>query len=1128
MVKKNGILLLFFFLIGIELFSQERDLNFFPLTRQDGLSDNNITDIVKDKDGFMWIGTSNGLNRYDGYDFTVFRNNEDSTSLPDNNIKDLFVSQKGDLWLGFEHLGVSKFHPIDESFETFQLVDLPDFIEGSRFVHFCEDSDSNLYFITTNCLFIHEKGDSLFQNIRADVIPEELKLPAIGIENEIFAITPDENDGIWIAFSHQYLVHYIHNTKSTTVYKLDIQYNGSRNVVSEIVNNSGKIWIGGLGPEFYVFDPKTNNTELLLDNLNMIFVYRITESSDNSFWISSAGGLVHYFPDSKEYRLYTYMENDIRSLTNSAINCFFEDEAGIYWVGLLNSGINYSFKNLPFRKMITGLEPNQLSARDVTAILHDSKGNMWIALGSGVVEFHSFDKSRREIYQISSHVGYDNAGNIFSLMEDKQGNIYCSSWRGGAQKFNRSLNKFVPLFGSWDNYYKYIEGVDVRDIIEDEKGNLWLSVHGRGIYKINIENRKVKKFIASSDANSITINWNYQLLEDKDSNIWVSSAWGLSKINTLNDSVSRYFAYSGNGLNYDIHNFVSLDNQGNVWVGTDKGLNLYNKESDKFFSYTSNEGLTFENIRGMIQDNSGTYWVSTAYGLISFQLMYSRSEKPIIVSQNTYDIHDGLLQDNYYINSLSKDKDGRLYFGGVIGIDYFHPDEIIPYFTEPKLYITSLKVVGEKIFPGSSNGPPINKSGEIVLDYKQNLLSIDFVALNYFNTAANRYSYKLLPVSSNYLDLGKDRDLIFSNLKPEHYKLSLQVETGNGFILESPDILKFYIEPPFWQRTWFRYLSGLILAFILSFSVWLYTYNLRKKKDELTKLVNIRTKDLKDRNNELKEQANILNEANMMLSESKEQIENQAEELLNQSNVLEKTNKELVVLNSTKDKLFSIIAHDLKNPFNVIGGFTDLLNKRFDSYSDENKKELLANINEAVSTAHNLLENLLQWSLSQTGRLKVNTVELQVKKVLNSQLDLFHQTMAKKNLTLSVFSPDDVFVLADKDLLETVLRNLISNAFKFTASGGRIDVTAILVNEESMVEISVTDNGTGISHEILDKIFKIDKSISIAGTEGESGTGLGMLLCKEFVEKMKGQITIESHPGKGTKVSVKLPALLKL
>lgn len=1124
-MKKRFYIVIFLLLAGrIALPGQAEELSFFPLNREDGLSDDNITDIVKDKSGYLWIGTANGLNRFDGHDFTVFQKSLQPGSIPDNRIKDLLVTRNDHLWVGFEYAGAAKFNPVYQMFSLYSLDDLPERKEGSRFVGFSEDVDSNLYLATTWGVFIMEQGDSLFRNISDRILPIEAGTSENTEELELFSITASEKEGVWIAFSGNRLVHYEHRTGKSMHYQMNIADPGTRTIINTMICHLGKVWIGGLGPEFYCFDPETESTKVLLNDVNLIGVNQISLASDSSMWLSSSGGLVHYSPLNERYTLFTSYEKEVWNLSNSSVKSFYEDEAGIYWVGLNNSGINYAFKELAFKKVHQGTGHMHLSAGEVTSLMHDKKGNLWVGLTSGIVERHDYDSKNYKVYSISALTDRPVAGTIFSLIQDKSGNIYCTSWRGGIQKYNPLTDRFEPLFGSRSAYFKHIDGIDIRDALADEQGNLWLAMHGIGVYHLNLKDNSVRKILQGSDSTGLSSEWVYQLEMDDEGFLWVTSAWGLSKINSRDYTVTHYLNFDETGgLTDNAHNTVTKDKQGNIWIGTEMGLNLYHRDTDAFFGYTISDGLSSDIVRGLIQDNSGLYWMSTPYGIVSFKLTYTNAARPVIESVNTYTIHDGLLQDNFAANCISEDATGLLYFGGISGIDYFQPEQIQPFFMKPELRISGLKIFGETVIPGSVNGPAINENQEIVLSHKENMVSVDFVALNYFKSESNRYSYRLTPVTEEFVDLGKDRSLVFSGLSPGHYSLSLLVETENGFIAESSDILKFYIVPPLWKRIWFMLLLGAIVIAIGVSTVLLYTANLRKKQDVLEKLVKQRTQDLQASNEELKEKASILNNANLLLSESKHQIEQQAEELLIQSEKLEERNEELKVINSMKDKFFSIIAHDLKNPFNIISGFTQLLTQNFDSYSDEKRKELLQNIRESTSVAYSLLENLLHWSNSQTGRLVVNAVSLNVSDLFENQESLFRPTMLQKDLNLQFSAENELVVKADTNLLNTVLRNLISNAYKFSMPGGTIQVVAKAIKGSGMIEFEVRDTGVGISEKEVAGLFIMGKSVSRSGTQGESGTGLGMMLCKEFVEKMNGDLRIVSEVGRGTSVFFRLP-----
>jgi ligand-binding sensor domain-containing protein len=325
----------------------------------------------------------------------------------------------------------------------------------------------------------------------------------------------------------------------------------------------------------------------------------------------------------------------------------------------------------------------KLEEKNIHSILNDSKGDLWVGFGAGFVEHHIHNGGIKKVFHLASLNGETTSGSVFKILEDSKGNIYCTSWRGGIQKYNPGLERFEPLFGDQSTYFKYIDGIDIRDVAEDADGRFWLAVHGKGIYAVDVNKKEVKKYFPSDLGPGITSPWVFSIAIDIEGFVWVTSAWGLSKINPVNDSVSRYINFENSRvLSDNAHNLLAIDKNDNLWVGTDRGLNLYHKESDKFFIYTIEDGLPSNIVRGLTQDESGLYWLSTPYGIVSFELMQSRADKPVLESVNTYNTYDGLIQDNFFINSYSEDNDGSIYFGGVSGIDYFSPSDIHPFFTE--------------------------------------------------------------------------------------------------------------------------------------------------------------------------------------------------------------------------------------------------------------------------------------------------------------------------------------------------------------------------------------------------------------------------------------------------------------
>jgi len=1089
-----------------------------------------VTSIARDADGYMWFGTNNGLNRYDGNGFIPFFSGSDTNSLPENKIVKLYLSDKGDLWVGMLSKGICRYNSKSQSFVRYRLGDNPDLWTVGTIRGIAEDKDSVLYVATQGGLFCLLPGSDEFTGIpvipgdNADTVPapEGLLNPSIA------AIAPDEHGGLWIAYDDWRLSYFSRKNNSFRHFSLQHFLKENQQIlITSLFQYNGRLWIGSQGPGFIVFDPGKGTSEVLLKEENLVTVGQISPSSQKDLlWLCTGSGLVNYNTVTGKFSRFTYIRTDQRSLSTTSVASSFEDDRGLIWVGTINSGINYAFKDKPFRHLYTGLDTYySLTQENVTAILHDKNGDMWVGYTSGLVEYNKNNEQRKYAILVYSLAGSYGAGTIFDLMQDSTGDIYCASWEGGLQKFDRSTSRFVPVMGSAGKYLQLFDGMDIRDIEEDKNGRLWLCMHGKGVYVFDKYKKTLTKYISvTEDTNTISNEWVFDICIDDEGYVWVGSSWGLSRISPRDNTVSRYINWDENKpvLTNNSIQLVTKDNLGNIWVGTDDGLNLFDRKTDSFHRFDIFNGLPANQIRSMEQDNSGNYWVSTASGIFMFTLGLTHRNTPVILSSSLFDKHDGLQSDNFYLHSSSKDYSGICYFGGTQGMDFFNPSEIRPVRNTPDLRISSFEIFGKPVYPGTTEGPPINKEGIIELNHRQNLIGIEYVALNYFESQGNVYSYELLPLQSNWINAGNNRKIVLSNLDPGAYSLSLRVVSENGLVNESGDILRFTIKPPYWQTAWFRYMAILLLTGIIVITVRVYTANLRKKKVQLESLVNKRTEELLQKNVELEAQSAQLNETNILLTERQKKITEQAEELKVQSDMLAKSNQDLSMLNTTKDRFFSIISHDLKNPFNTIIGFTKLLLADYDHYADAKRKQLIGYIHDSVTGAYSLLENLLHWSRSQTNRLQIKPADLLVEDIIQVNVELINPMLKKKNLKLTATTDKDLTVWADRELINTVVRNLLTNAIKYTPEGGGIKINSRKA-EDNHVCFEVRDTGVGMEKEDMENIFRIDVAKKKNGTDGEEGTGLGMILCKEFIEKMGGQIWLESSRNNGTSVFFTLP-----
>ena len=390
------------------------------------------------------------------------------------------------------------------------------------------------------------------------------------------------------------------------------------------------------------------------------------------------------------------------------------------------------------------------------------------------------------------------------------------------------------------------------------------------------------------------------------------------------------------------------------------------------------------------------------------------------------------------------------------------------------------------------------------------------------NSEKNQYAYQLEGFDREWTYVGTRREVTFTNLDPGNYMFRVKASNNDGIWNEEGKSIAITILPPWWQTMVFRVFA---VFFVLALLVGFYFYRinrLEKQKIYLEKLVKKRTREIEQKNTLLTRQTTELNDSNTLLEERQQKIEEQTEDLVTHKENLEEANAHLKELNSTKDKFFSIIAHDLKNPFNTILGFSELLNMKYDQLTEEKKLRYLEIIFTSSRNIYNLLENLLQWARTQTDKIAFDPVVFNLKQLVEQNITLLKETLTNKKINIEQKITDPCDVYADRNMINTVIRNLLTNAIKFTNSGGNISVNSLKKNGH--IEFSIKDSGIGMSADETEKLFSVDATFLREGTEGETGTGLGLILCKEFVAKNGGAIWVKSDPGKGSSFLFTVPA----
>jgi len=1086
MIKKL-IILLISSLVWSVSFSQQYLFSTYSIDK--GLSQSVVNCIFQDSKGYLWIGTQNGLNKFNGHSFEVyFFNPADTNSISNNWIFSIDEDREGNLWIGTKS-GLNKFIRNEKKFKkiTYQT--------GYQ-------NDVTLY---TYDAITSRTGNILINTP-----------PVLTICN------PGKNE----------FHHYIS--------KLDFDGAVKDNRIPILEDSEGMIWIGstrGLS----LFDVNTKQFRYFLHdakNRNSISDNNITalfEDTKGQIWIGTSNGLNVYDKDTKTMKRFIHERSNRFSLYTNFIRAIAEDKSGNMWIGTEGGGLSklkFANSTHPVFEEFTS-EDNGLSHNIVLDIQLDKSENLWIGTLQGISKTDLKERKFHLYREDDSPYSVDLLGNVVaSLYKDENGRIWVGNWGQGLNIYNPKTGKvdhfsssmpgkhYLPndyihvifedserriWIGTRDGIFIYdkvrnlfiryctflkqeflpdFTGVRIYMIIQDRNKNYWIGTQN-GLYRFDLVKNRVEHFFKEApEDHKVSDNLIYCLLEDREGLIWIATLNGLDVFNPVTRKMKHYKKQKDDPNSLADNFVITLceDFKGDIWIGTSSYVSRFDKKLQSFQYFSQESGLPNNRIFEILEDNQKTLWFSTGGGLAKFNRVDS--------TFRTYSVEEGLQSLEFNLRAAYKAKDGEMFFGGMNGFNSFYPDSLKDNSYIPEIVITAFFKTNEL---GVKEYVDIENREEVLLDYNDHSFNIEFSALEYTNPEKNRYAYKMKGISDVWTEIGNRRFVTFFNLPPGEYIFTVKGSNNDRVWNETAKSLKIIISPPWW-RSIPAYISYFLLVFLC---IFLY---------------------VKWRERKLLRERNILERK---VQERTLQIEKQKTEILSKNEELSKLNNELKELNATKDKFFSIIAHDLRNPFNTILGLSDILISNFQDFDTEKIIRSISAIKEASKHAYELLQNLLIWASSQTGVLEFKQVEFDLQTRILDNIELVEGQATKKNIEVVSTVETECRIIGDTNMIDTVLRNLLTNAIKFTPRNGKIVVSAC--RSVDQCEITIKDNGIGIAMENIDKLFKIDSKFTRKGTEKERSSGLGLILCKEFVEKHGGNIWVVSELGMGSEFKFSLP-----
>jgi signal transduction histidine kinase/ligand-binding sensor domain-containing protein len=1092
---------------------------FDHLTTLDGLSSNRIWCIFRDSRDYLWIGTDVGLDRYDSYEFKKFRYNESQPgSISSDNILCIYEDSRKEMWFGTSN-GLNLYSRTKNTFKVFRNNPADKKSLNGNLVHsILEDKAGNLWVITDgDCLNKWVPETQSFIRYQYDV-PKDLLYPRTSR-----MIAEDSKGTIWLVSLGRGIFKFEPASEKFTKYEDPLIDLGNNCFKHLLIDKQDKIWITTDGNGFFSFDPETKKFEQYGSDgdgkgTNRKMILDIIEEDDRFLLLAvDQGGINRFDKVTRRFEYFMYGQTGENGLNHNGIWCFHKDKDDILWVGTSGGGISYyNSKSNRFQLYTHSTDnPKSLSFSLSTCFYEDYQGKIWIGTDGGGVNVLD---PKTSIFQVYKHDPSDPtsiSGDVIrSISGDSSGNIWIGTWDAGLNRFDRKTGKFIR-YAHDPNNPSTLSSPNIWILTVDHTNVLWVSIFSIGTDLFDKSKGVIGRFRADpGNKSAISSNSCWLYYEDPKQNMWICTEDGLNVFDRRTSSF-RVYDFPDKAISA-----ICVDRQGNLWVGSNKyGVYYCKPDGSVIQNFDNTNGLPGNRIHAIIEDNNGNMWFSTSNGISCYNIKTKKFRN--------YFKSDGLQGDQFFQQSFLKARDGKIYFGGYNGFNSFYPDSLKDNDYIPPVYITDFQIFNKQVTTltnGSQFPVEISEAKEIKLNWHQSVISFSFAAINYTYPGKNQYAYIMEGFEKewNYTDASR-RYITYTNLDPGEYTLRIRASNNDNVWNEKGTSLKIIILPPWWKTLFFKLSALIALILLVMLFVMFRVRTLKNQKNLLEKLVAAKTAELVENNIKLIEQAEKLSQSNRLLEEHQLKIEKQSSELFSQKEKLEMMNTELNELVASKDRFFSIIAHDLKNPFNVIIGFSELL-KEVISKGEYDSCDTYANmIHESAVKTLALLENLLEWAKSKSGKISFKPVNIILSDVIREELNVLNDIAGTKNIEIKLSVSDDIVVYADRNMLKTILRNLMSNSIKFTPKNGKVEINAMAVN--STIEISIADNGVGMSHETVAKLFRIDSNLSTPGTENEKGTGLGLLLSKEFMEKHKGKISVESEPGKGSIFRLSFPVV---
>lgn len=1052
------------------------------LTTADGLPQGTVMATLQDSQGFVWLGTEDGLVRYDGRRLYRYAARRDAVnSLSGNFIWDLAEDKHQDLWIAVKDGGLARWQRRSDSFTVYRHDPRnPDSLASDNVRNVLVDRRGQVWIGTSDAgVDILDPVSGHIQHLR------HRDGDAVSLSSDrIFSLTLSRSGDVWIG-TQAGLDLWRSDARTLSHFGPPAGATGSldgKQISQVLETNDGSVWVGTFDAGMMQFDSKglplrTFTHGEHADSLSSDDVRALLEDRGGRLWVGTADGLELLNRSNGRFTHFRHVESSGDSLNDSYIMSLYEDQAGLVWIGTRTGGVS---RWNPRSWEFGGQRPKWVGSGPVTAFADTRDGRVWIAsLDGGLVQF---DTRTSEMTTLASLFGRKQGleqERVMSLRQDRLGTLWIGTMNGGLKKITAE-GRYQPIPVRVGDA-RSTSAAGIMTITEISGGQIWIGTFGGGVNAIDPTTGSIRQLPFGDSAGAVSSAEVTAIAEDSLGNLWIGTMSGLNLANADGRvrKVFRKQAHDNASLPANSIYAIAIDAQDRVWIATEGGGLVQavgspsSPESIRFKAWTREQGLTSDTLYGIVVDAAGDLWLSGNAGLMRFN--------PTTGAIKAYHREQGLQGEEFAFGAYHRLRDGRVCFGGPGGFNIFDPTRLTESHQPPRIALTNVEVLGARM----RSATPFWLLKNIPLSYRDSIVSLDFGLLEFGALRHHRLAYRMPGVSDEWIDLGPERRITLTTLPAGEHTLEVRAATSDSPWSPQPFQVTIDRDPAPWQSGWAYAAYATVLLSLIA-------YRMHRQRQKFRNLAKHRAR-------------------------LEAEVQSRTRELL-------ESNRQLAEAARAKSDFLDRMSHELRTPMNGVVGMTELLSRTAQSAT---QVHLTKTIRSSAQILLQIVNDLLDLSKIRAGKVALEQLPIDLGQVLEECTSLFAGAAEAKGIELIVCPPVRVerVLLGDPLRVRQIVMNLVGNAVKFTSQGEvvvRADVQPTVAGR-AIARISVTDTGIGMDANAVKRIFEPFSQADETTTRRFGGTGLGLAICRELSDIMGGEITVESAPQVGSTFHLDLP-----